>query len=194
MIFDGYPTDLLASRPAVVMRGGLAAIPRGFDPAGSALVRNGLFDVSESRKRRRRAAVVGFRAWHCQMTRMRTLSERSVRRTVRSRLTVFANFFDQNSELVAGTGRPSAQPCRCQKQPCTKTAHRTAGNQRSGVPVMCAALVVKRRPINRASRRTSRSGFVPAGRMRDMFKRRCAGVRTSVNRRRPRARATYAPR
>lgn len=96
---------------------------------------------------------------HSQMTATRhpTAFRRSCVRASRSMLS--ANFSAQNAARVLGVVVREQPGCRCQKHPWTKTAFRSFGKTKSGVPGRLRRWSRKRYPSACAHRRTTISGL-----------------------------------
>lgn len=116
---------------------------------------------------------------HCQTVRTR---QPAVRKTLtdsasRSRLRTILRV--QNPTLLLGN-RPFAQPCPCQKQPCTNTTVRCLASTISGRPGKSFRCNRNRKPSECNSRRTSNSGPVSRLRTLRMIRLRCSGDRVSM--------------
>jgi hypothetical protein len=113
----------------------------------------------------------------CQMRTTVQPKARSSALTCASRRMLPDSFSCQNAAFVLGFVACSGQPC--QKQPSMKTATLFEGNTTSGLPGSRARRRYRNPAAHSAFLRRS-SGPVSRSLTRDMHRRRCSGVRTSV--------------
>lgn len=116
---------------------------------------------------------------HSQIVSTSQPALRNAPATRRSRAWFARSFGAQKPRRDFGR-RPSAQRCRCQKQPCTKIAFRSPTKAMSGLPGTPPGCVRYPRRNWRTSRRTASSGPVSRARMSRMRALRCSGVRVSM--------------
>lgn len=102
-----------------------------------------------------------FSASHSHTTTTAHPFRRSSRITLRSRSTFRLNLASQNARFRFGVVARAHPSWRCQKQPCTNTAHFLLRFARSGEPGRPRLFSLYRRPMRKAQRRTSSSAKVP---------------------------------